>query len=134
MNEWIFWLVTAGVGLAISTVGFFIKRTLDNLETNQKNLSKQMLDFQAEQTKSTEAFQEKILDKIETKNEGLNDKIDQVSNDLLKFKEHVALNYTKQEDFTSETRDINQKLDKVYASTSKIEGMLENMKGAKDER
>lgn len=110
----IYWQpLVAGAGFLFGAVIFFLKRTLTKLEEGQENLQKTIsskIDSLADNT-------EKRLSKF-AEDQG------NLEKELYKFKEDVAKNYTKQEDFSSQTRDINNKLDSISAGMNKIMGQL----------
>lgn len=115
----IYWQPLAAIaGFLLGTVIFFLKRTLGKLEEGQENLSKTIGDKIDKMAKNTE---ERLSEFAEDQKN--------LEKELYKFKEDVAKNYTKQEDFASQTRDINNKLDNISAGMNKIIGQLD--KGVK---
>lgn len=108
----------AGAGFLLTVVIFFLKRTLSKSEENLEKLSETIskkIDNMANKT-------DERLDKFAEDQEKL-------KKEFYDFKADVASNYTKQEDFSSQTRDLNIKLDSISAGMNKIIGQLD--KGVK---
>lgn len=103
----------AGAGFLLGVVLFFLKRTLVKFEESQAQLSKSIGDK---------------IDLLSERNDKqmakLADDQSNLEKEFYAFKENVAKNYTKQEDFSSQTRDINKKLDNISAGMNKIFGQL----------
>ncbi|GMQ61186.1 MULTISPECIES: hypothetical protein [Vallitalea] len=154
MEKYIFDVIMVVVGLLVSGNTYFMKRTLNNFEKKQGNNSNKIEElegnfnnYKLNNNKETEEGFKKLIDTInskmdmvqkeitakidtiESKNENqvrrLQEQQEKLSKEIYTFREHVARNYTKQEDFSSETRDINKKLDSVYGVVKNIEGFLQ---------
>jgi undecaprenyl pyrophosphate synthase len=154
MEEYLFEVAMVVFGFLVATSSFFGKRTLNNIEKNQSKHDKRIeemekqflsyqLDHEVESKKNDDELVNTIINKmdsvqneitkrievIESKSEKqiqrLWDEHNNLSKDFHEFKEHIAINYTEKDDFSSQTRDINKKLDNVYGQVSKIVGMLE---------
>ena len=46
MDQWIFWLVTTAVMLLVGTIGYFVKRTLDQIVISIKGLEGRICDLE----------------------------------------------------------------------------------------
>lgn len=140
----IYWQpLLACAGFLLTLVGFFLKRTLNKIETNQNNMfetikanEKNNVDRYTKLASENEERYDKFSDDIGKKLDKFADKTDKqiakiaddqskLEKEFYEFKENVAKNYTKQEDFSSQTRDINKKLDNISAVMNKIEGKID---------
>lgn len=155
MNQYIFWGISTVVMIAVGVIAFFLKRTLDDVvKTNDKNaehMQKVEDDFKNYKVDNKVEFQNTInlfidkldalkkdvtsqIDSIEEKNIGkinkLEDSLKEIADKFYDFKEQVAKTYTKNEDFSSYTRDLDQKLDRISSGVNKISGILEGEKNA----
>ena len=46
MDQWIFWLVTTAVMLLVGAIGYFVKRTLDQIVISIKGLESRICDLE----------------------------------------------------------------------------------------
>ncbi len=131
-------IVTGGMGLII----FFLKRSLNQFEIsikeNKEEIEKQRTEFVNYKLNSLKELQEvmenqtkTISNLITTNNQHLENKLVEVERDVKviekefnSFKQYVATSYTKQEDFSATTRDVNKKLDEVYGAVKELSGLL----------
>lgn len=155
MQQYIFWGITTAVMIGIGIIGFFLKRTLDDVvKTNEKNalhMQKVEDDFNTYKVDNKVEFQETInmfiekldalkkevtsqIESIEEKNlckiTKLEESLKEYADKFYDFKEQVAKTYTKNEDFSSYTRDLDQKLDRISSGVNKISGILEGERNA----
>ncbi len=141
------------ISLGIGTIVFFLKRTLNNitsaLSKNDKKIRAIEDDFNShkveqlqemqeefrEQTKSISnlvlEIQTNVTNQISAIEEKHDSEIKEVKGDLKsvvkelnEFKAYIGEKYTRQEDFASQTRDINKKLDDVYGGVQELKGIL----------
>lgn len=110
----IYWQpLLAGAGFLLGVVLFFLKRTLIKFEESQAQLQKNIGDKI-----------DSLSDRNDKQMTKLADDQSKLEKEFYEFKENVAKNYTRQEDFSSQTRDINKKLDNISAGMNKIIGQL----------
>lgn len=129
----IYWQpLLAAAGFLLTTVGFFIKRTLNKIESNQTKTFEAIQKSEIESEERYEKFADTISEKLDKFADKTDKQINRIADDqsrlekeFYEFKENVAKNYTKQEDFSSQTRDINKKLDNISAIMNKIEGKID---------
>jgi uncharacterized protein YeeX (DUF496 family) len=107
MNLWV--LLPTGVGLITGLIGWLTKRSIDDIDKKIVTANKRMDDLSAKLDSTARTF-----------NEAIND----LRDEFYSYKDKVADEYVKKQDFIIFTSDFSKKLDKVYDILLDMKGRL----------